>query len=60
MRYLDFGKHRQDRRSHTQQHVDADESFVLGTAVGVCVVHVKHHHTHQRESVVQRRGTEER
>lgn len=54
--YLNFGQDGHDGGSDTQQHVDADESLVLGAAVGVGVVHVEQHQRHEGQGVVQGRG----
>lgn len=51
---LDLRQDGHDRGSDAEQHVDADEDFVLGAAVGVGVVDVEHDQRDQRQQVVQR------
>lgn len=50
--YLDFRQDGHDRCSNTQQHVDADEDFVLSAAIRVSVIHIEQDQRHQRQSIV--------
>lgn len=47
LNYLNLGQDGQDRCSHTEQHVDADEGFVLSASISVGVVHIEHDHADQ-------------
>lgn len=57
--YLDFRQDGQDRSPDTQQHVDAYEDFVLGTAIRVSVIHIEQNQWHQRQSVIDGGGGQE-
>lgn len=50
---LDVRQDGQDGGTDAEQHVDADEDFVLSAAIRMGVVDVEHHHRHQRQQVVQ-------
>lgn len=56
--YLDFRQNRYDRCTNAQQHVDADEDFVLSAAARVSVIHIEQDQRHQRQSVVDGCGRE--
>lgn len=53
--HLNLGQDGQDRGPHAQQHIDADEGFVLSTAVRVGVVDIEHDQGHQGQDVVDGR-----
>lgn len=49
-----MGQHGHDGDAEAEQHVDADEDFVLGAAVRVGVVNVEQDQRHQGQQVVER------
>lgn len=53
--YLDLRQDGQNRGGDAEEHVDADEDLVLGAAVRVGEVQVKHHQRQQGQQVVERR-----
>lgn len=51
---LNLRENGHDRGSNAEQHIDADEDFVLSTTIRVSVVHVEEHQSHQGQHIVDR------